>query len=121
MPSDTSSVSMAEMPLRYEAVKMAPLSLNTAAGKPQVALAFWKVRTTTRDVAVTNTFDATHSRECSSIMFRTSTLAPSARTTCGASLCHNSLVRSEIKRTNDDRRRLWGRGVTNPRAYKTLQ
>ena len=57
-----------------------------------------RVRTTSGEVTVTNAREATHSREWSSMMLRTSNTTSSATTTWVTSACQHSLGKSASKR-----------------------
>src|ERR1700757_4038263 len=108
-------------PRRGVAVKMAPLSVITAAGVPQRVKAPRKVCITSGPVMVGRARLARARREWSSSRLRISAWVPSARCQWVASACQSSLGWSATKRFQAERGRLWGWGVTNPRLCRMRQ
>jgi hypothetical protein len=74
---------------------------------PVVGCASWKVVTTSRALVTRRAIEATHSREWSSMMFKTSTSVPVASATWVTSICqrrnrnaHDQRLREIVKRAN---------------------
>src|SRR5579875_2028381 len=92
---------MAQRPPRLWAVKMAPLSVSRAAGKPNWPAAAWRTSTTSRALVVRKAWEAASSREWSSTMLSTSTSVPSARDQWVVPACQSSLGSSAFEHPPD--------------------
>jgi len=79
LDAERQEVSMAAIPLRYEAVKMAPLALKTEAGRPPGLGRSGEGLHNVSRRRYPYTLEATHSLEWWSMKFRSSTWRPSAR------------------------------------------
>ncbi len=106
---------------RGVAVKMAPLSVKTAAGVPHCVNAVVKVSVTSGPVTVGRAWLASAVLEWSSRRLRISASVPSASCQWVTSACQSSLGWVAVKRFQADRGRLWGWGTTKPRRVRMRQ